>query len=223
MGVKLELSDEECYEGMYYNYMVRIPVKNKCGELEYVVTGIPISMDVHVGYIPYNGANVLRQAFKTLGNVYGWGGTLNSRDCSALVMDIHRCFGLILPRDVSGQMQINSCRTIKFDDRACECNQTRGTTGSRETEQNCRKYHKLCDLSAGDILGFPGHTMMYAGFDYNNCTHYVISEMGSFYTFSEGDAKKVTVNSCVLSDLSLMRENGLTWEQSLTYAKILGN
>lgn len=190
MGVKLAIAAANGIEGMYYNYIVNVPVRDTNGSLVYIKTGIPVSADVMYGYIPYTGANVLRQAFKTLGNTYGWGGTLYSRDCSALVMDIHRCFGIILPRDVSGQSKL--CKDYVF----------------------CKS-----KLNIGDILGFPGHTMIYAGYDCDSGKHYVISEMGSFYTFDEsGGTKRNIVDSCVLSDLSLKRKNGNTWEKSISYA-----
>ena len=37
-----------------------------------------------------------------LGEVYGWGGSLDSRDCSMMVHDIFACFGICLPKDTTG-------------------------------------------------------------------------------------------------------------------------
>lgn len=192
MGVVLELAAPGEYYGMYYNYMVKVPSRNSQGRLEYITTGIPISEDVTQGYIDYTGANVLRQAFKTLGNVYGWAGSLYSRDCSSLVMDVHRCFGIIMPRDVSGQMLISEVHS--YDGRDI-----------------------LKKLQPGDILGFPGHTMIYTGCtcadfkgNHTDCEpiRYVISATGGKY------------NSCILSTLCIRRKDGTTWMENITYGKL---
>lgn len=197
MGVVLELDTNSEYCGMYYNYIVKVPSRTPDGYLEYITTGIPISEDVHAGYLDYTGANVLRQAFKTLGNVYGWAGSLYSRDCSSLVMDVHRCFGIIMPRDVSGQMLVSEVRS-------------------------CDSEEIVKSLKPGDILGFPGHTMIYTGCTYADCNctdyevnhtdcerhHYVISAAGGKY------------NSCILSTLCIRRKDGTTWMENVTYGKL---
>lgn len=187
MGVRLELASPRNIQGSYYNYIVKIPVRQRDGRLKHITTGLPMCKDIHIGYLEYTGANVLRQAFKTLGNVYGWGGICCARDCSALVMDIHRCFGMILPRDVAGQMQV---------------------IGSTPTGGDVIP-------EVGDVMGFPGHTMIYLGYHKN---HYVISAVGSFYVVDEKDSlRQVRADSCVVSELTLVRANGLTWEESLSY------
>lgn len=202
MGVRLALVGScagDCVPGMYNNYIVRIPVRTQRGRLTCAEAGIPASCDVHIGYLTYNRENVLRQAFKTLGNVYGWGGSLYSRDCSALVMDVYRCFGILLPRDVSGQMMLTACGSVESGPEAAAV---------------------LGRLKPGDILGFPGHTMLYAGYA---GTHYVISALGGFYT-RVGAGRHlcpVRADSCVVSDLNVRRQDGRTWREALTYIKII--
>ncbi|MBQ4283684.1 MAG: C40 family peptidase [Lachnospira sp.] len=197
MGVKLELDMtywNRISDGRYYNYAVKVPIKGTDGFVNYVTISVPLSNDVSVGFLPYTGANVLRQAYKMLGNIYGWGGTLCSRDCSALVMDIHRCFGIIMPRDVSGQMRMTFCRTLRFED---------------YDDWNC--------LRAGDIVGWKvgsgangttssSHTFIYLGFDGE---HYGLSAVGGIY------------GSCIINSISQMRDNGLSWQESVSYAKLL--
>lgn len=163
MGVRLELDMtywNSVSEGRYYNYAVKVPVKQSDGYVDFVTVAIPISKDVHMGYLPYTGANVLRQAYKMLGNVYGWGGKLCGRDCSALIMDVHRCFGFIMPRDVSGQMRMAGCRTLRFED-----------------------IDDWNYLRAGDIVGWKtvdsSHTFIYLGFDGE---HYGLSAVGGLYS-----------------------------------------
>jgi hypothetical protein len=70
MGTKLplakpdELPDLIRDRRVYQNYVVKLPVRNGSGELEFVLAPIPISNDVTVGYLPYTRANIIRQAFK---------------------------------------------------------------------------------------------------------------------------------------------------------------
>lgn len=82
----------------YDNYLVRLPVRRTDGWLEYREAMVPASADVCVGDLPYTHENVAAQAAKMRGEVYGWGGMLGGRDCSALVEDVYRCFGFRLPR-----------------------------------------------------------------------------------------------------------------------------
>jgi hypothetical protein len=60
-------------------------------------------MQVYLGYLPYNIANIIIQSFEFHGEIYGWGGMNNARDCSAMIMDIYRTFGIKLPRNSSQQ------------------------------------------------------------------------------------------------------------------------
>lgn len=83
----------------YDNYLVRLPVRRADGWLEYREAMVPVSADVCVGDLPYTHENVTAQAAKMRGEVYGWGGMLGGRDCSALVGDVYLRFGFRLPRD----------------------------------------------------------------------------------------------------------------------------
>ena len=67
----------------YDNYLVRLPVRRADRWLEYREAMVPVSADVCVGDLPYTHENVTAQAAKMRGEVYGWGGMLGGRDCSA--------------------------------------------------------------------------------------------------------------------------------------------
>jgi cell wall-associated NlpC family hydrolase len=47
--------------------------------------------------------NLARLADQMLGQPYGWGGYLQNRDCSALMLDLLSPFGMFLPRNSSQQ------------------------------------------------------------------------------------------------------------------------
>ncbi len=214
MGVRLELDagywdnhrkssvEGEEVIGYYYNYAVKVPVRGNDGFVQYITGMLPVSKDVHVGCLPYTGANVLRQAYKMLGNVYGWGGTLCSRDCSAVIMDIHRCFGFVMPRDVSGQMRMTSCRTLRFEDvddwKMLRAGDIVGwkACGAKETLDEARR--------TSDCIS--SHTMIYLGFDGE---HYVLSAVGGSY------------GSCIINSVEQLRDNGFNWKESASYAKLL--
>ena len=125
----------------YDNYLVRLPVRRTDGWLEYREAMVPVSADVCVGDLPYTHENVAAQAAKMRGEVYGWGGMLGGRDCSALVGDVYRCFGFRLPRDAAGLALLPGAEDVS----ALSAEEKRAA---------------LCTLPVGTILYFPGHVML---------------------------------------------------------------
>ncbi len=89
------------------NYVVKLPVRNSEGKLEFGLGLVARVEDVRVGYLPYTKENIIRQAFKFLGQRYGWGGMFNTRDCSAFIMDNYRSMGIMLPRNASEQGKLS--------------------------------------------------------------------------------------------------------------------
>jgi hypothetical protein len=90
------------------NYVVKLPVRTATGDLEFHLGLISCADDVCVGYPPLTRRNIIRQAFKFLGQRYGWGGMFNTRDCSAFVMDIFKSLGVLLPRNSGEQGKMAS-------------------------------------------------------------------------------------------------------------------
>ncbi len=80
-------------------WAVRFPVRGADGVLEWKEAYIHQRADVHEGYLPYTRRNVIRQAFKMLGEEYGWGGRDGLRDCSLFIQDVFATVGLKLPRN----------------------------------------------------------------------------------------------------------------------------
>lgn len=85
------------------NFVVLLPTRRDDGTVELKQGLVARNADVNLGYLPYTQENVLRQAFKMLGQRYGWGGTFNARDCSAFLMDIFKTMGLNPPRNSTEQ------------------------------------------------------------------------------------------------------------------------
>ena len=133
------------YRTNWFNYTVKIPVRNSDGSYGTKLALVPVNRDVSCWLLKITLEKPLYDlAFKYLGNRYGWGGSLNSRDCSELVMSVYSCFGFKLPRDVSTQKQIPTAQSVA----------------------NMTDYEKsvvLDNTPAGAILQFKGHEMLYLG------------------------------------------------------------
>ncbi|NLF98508.1 MAG: glycoside hydrolase [Candidatus Riflebacteria bacterium] len=105
MGARIPLADRSEFQfnidGQHPagNYVVKLPARGEDGKLEFRIGLIARSEDVRVGYMPLTRKNIITQAFKFLGQRYGWGGMFNTRDCSAFIMDIYRSMGVLVPRN----------------------------------------------------------------------------------------------------------------------------
>ncbi|HWQ73894.1 MAG TPA: S-layer homology domain-containing protein [Syntrophomonas sp.] len=208
MGTRLplvkaeEVPDSIRGRRVYQNYVVKLPVRDTYGQAEFVLVPVPVSAEVSLGYMPYTRANIIRQALKTQGERYGWGGMLNVRDCSALVMEIYRCFGFMLPRNTSGQ-EASAGKTQTFKDYS---------VAYRES--------LLSRISPGATLFFNGHEMLYLGEDAGH--YYVLSDLGSFGEVGpDGEIQGVRVRTVVINDLNIHRGSGRRWIENLTTAKLL--
>jgi hypothetical protein len=71
--------------------------------LKLVPALLPRSQDTAADYLPLTPRLLLQQAFKFLGERYGWGHDYDTRDCSGFVSEIYRSFGVLLPRNTSAQ------------------------------------------------------------------------------------------------------------------------
>src|SRR3546814_6032612 len=67
----------------YTSHVVALPVRHDAGRLRIVPTLLPRTADVYADYLPLTRANQIRQAFKLLGQRYGWGHSYGTRDCRA--------------------------------------------------------------------------------------------------------------------------------------------
>ena len=178
----------------YDNYMVELPRRTPEGGLDWVEMLVPVSADVHVGPLSYTRKAVIRQAMKTRGEGYGWGGLWGMRDCSGLIQEIYRCFGFSLPRNTQGLALLPGAAEIK-------------ELSMREKER------LLCGTPAGAILFFPGHVMLYLGRREGRLL--CLSAVGNFLPEGETGGKKRAVNTVTVNSLDVVRANGKTWLESL--------
>lgn len=189
------------------NYVVKLPVRDSHGLLQFKYALIPIKAGVREGYLPYTRANLIKQAFKFQGQRYGWGGLFNSVDCSAYVMDIYRSFGIKLPRNSEDQR--NSA----------------GKSVDLQSKNEKEFAKKIKALLPGATLHFPGHVMFYLGEDRGH--FYVINSLAACYDSNrktpEGKLYRININQVLVNDLSLVRASGKRYWECLVVGKQLEN
>lgn len=206
MGTKLELCIEDPQmvnnRMSWYNYVVYIPIRNNDGSYGKEKALIPVSRDVSTEYLKLTRGDLLKQAFKCLGNRYGWGGMMNAHDCSSFVKQLYSCFGVKLPRNTTMQSNMN-CKKIDM------------------SEMTVQEKEKIIDtLPIGCILQFRGHEMLWIG-KYEN-EYYTINDVSSLVIDdSSGNSQKYRVRDVIINGLnSTKRANGKTWMESVDLAII---
>lgn len=127
------------------NYLVWLPTKDDRGYLELKQGIVASARDLNLGFLKFNQQNIIKQAFKMLGERYDWGGAVKRRDCSRFIMDIFRTFGFEFPRNADLQEKLIPFAKQIF----------RGDLKARKII--------LEKLKPGDILHMPGHIMLYLG------------------------------------------------------------
>lgn len=193
MGVRIPI--EEVRENSYSIY---IPVEGK--EQVYKIVEITKSKDYNLGYLPYTKENVLKQAFKFYGEPYGWGGMNNSRDCSGLIMDVHRVFGLKLPRN-SGQQALNPLG-ISYD----------------FNENDLQARLKILDtIEVGTALFMPGHAMIYIGKD--NGQHYMIHQYVGHYEKRGNKLEYIEAMKTDITPVTIMTSTGISYLERVYISK----
>lgn len=131
----------------FASYTVQLPIRDANGDLAFSPALIARHHDVHVGYLPYTEANVINQAFKFLGERYGWGHDYNARDCTGFVLEVYRSMGIDMPRNSSQQGYGSYGETVVYD----------------ENSSNDEKLERLAAAKVGDLIYLPGHVVMYIG------------------------------------------------------------
>ena len=195
MGIRLPLAQRSEYEhdvhgqNPYSSHIVKLPIKDKKGKLQFSLAAIARSQDVHVGYLPYNKHNVIQQSFKFLGERYGWGHDYNGRDCTGFIDEIYKSFGFIMPRN-SGQQAKSTYGVNHFF--------TKETTSAE-------KLAVIDEMQSGDLIYIPGHVMMYLGKD--NGQPYIIHDVKDLsYQNKNGDLYYGTLNGVSVTPLLPLKD-----------------
>ena len=184
-------------------YRVWMPYRKADGRAGVAGAYISKKSDVSTQYPAYSQANIIRQAFKLLGQRYGWGGQYNGRDCSGFVHDVFLSMGVAFPRD-SKQQAIIGIQLGFFE------------YGENEAEKKRALDHARPGLT---LLKMPHHQMIYLG--KVNGQYYIIhSTWAERIGYDQIKDEKNRINQVVVSDLNL---NGDSYIGSLFYRIIAMN
>lgn len=134
-------------QAAYASNVIELPVRNVDGSLRIVPALLPRTDAMATAPLPLTSANILRQAFKFLGERYGWGHDYDARDCSGFVSEVYRSMGVDLPRNTGDQARMAVYDRLQV----------------RPGEDAKRRDALLRDLDVGDLVFIPGHVMLVIG------------------------------------------------------------
>jgi len=157
-------------QGPYEAWTLSLPTRADDGSLHLQPALLQRKADSAADYLPLTRANLIHQAFKFLGERYGWGHLYNGRDCSGFVSDVYRSVGVQMPRNTGDQARSPVLKHRLF-----------GANDSHEARMRA-----LADAQVGDLIYIPGHVMMFLG--RVNGEPYVIQDVGGL-VFRDGDGK----------------------------------
>ncbi|MBB5769071.1 SH3 domain-containing protein [Xanthomonas euroxanthea] len=181
-------------------YVVQLPLRGSDGRLQLVPALIPRGADVRLGPLPATPAALLQQAFKFLGERYGWGNDYDARDCSGFVLDVYRSLGIALPRNTGDQARSPALLGVPF--------QTQAPLPQR--------LQQLARLQVGDLIYIPGHVMLVIGHEHG--APWVIHDVaGAHYRDAAGSVQRARLNGVSVTPLlPLLASDGTPFVDHIT-------
>ncbi len=203
MGTKLPLYEDKITDntisgqGIASSYVVKVPTKDRFGQLEFVPMAIPKSSDVSIGYLSYTAENVVNQAFKLLGRRYGYNGLYGNRGNAEFIVDIYKTFGIIMPSTVDKQADIAAndidVKSLTAEERA----------------------KKVAELAPGTLLFSDDNAFIYLG--QSDGKPFVIYPATTFYF----NSTMYTANTVLVTGMSVVKRDGTEFIDSINTAKLL--
>jgi len=206
MGVRVPLADvspDMPVNGQhpYTSWILDVPVRNDDGRLAFAPALLPRSAESGADYLPLTRANIIGQAFRFLGERYGWGHAYNGRDCSGFVSEIYRSMGVEMPRNTSDQAVSPVFARTRF-----EAGDTRA-----------KRMAAVEALDVGDLIYIPGHVMMFVG--RIDGRPYVIHDTnGGSILGADGELRSLKLNGVSLTPLLPLR-----WSKQQDYVDRITN
>ncbi|RUL74962.1 SH3 domain-containing protein [Dyella choica] len=134
-------------QGPYASWAVELPVRGDDGALSFKPALLQKARDTSPDYLPLTRTNIIRQAFKFLGERYGWGHAYNTRDCSGFTSDVYRSMGLLLPPNSGAQGKSPGFAHQFFT----------------AADSHDARVQAILNADVGDLIVVPGHVLMLLG------------------------------------------------------------
>ncbi|EIM00915.1 NlpC-P60 family protein [Rhodanobacter thiooxydans] len=168
----------------YAAHVLELPLRKADGKLGFTPALLQKNTDTASDYLPLTRANLIRQAFKFLGERYGWGHAYDGRDCSGFVSDVYRSMGVEMPRNTSRQAISPALEHRAF-------------TAKDSREERLKAAQAL---EVGDLVYIPAHVMMVIGHLHGQ--PYVIHDTtGMSYRKADGSKARVKLNAVSVTPL----------------------
>ena len=172
----------------YSSWAVELPIRTADGSLGFAPALLQKNQDTASGYLPLTRANLVRQAFKFLGERYGWGHSYNGRDCSGFVSEVYRSMGVELPRNTRDQSVSPALSHVLFD----------------KSEGSSRRKAAVDELQVGDLIYIPGHVMMMIG-RVDGAPYVIHDTSGGSYLGADGKLRSLHLNAVSVTPLLPLR------------------
>ncbi|HET6431159.1 SH3 domain-containing protein [Dyella sp.] len=185
----------------YTSHVLELPIHGKDGALAFAPALLQKNTDTAADYLPLTRANLLRQAFKFLGERYGWGHAYDGRDCSGFVSDVYRSMGVQMPRNTSRQAISPALAHRAFTDKDSHDERVRAAQA----------------LEVGDLVYIPGHVMMVIG-QWQGQPWVIHDVLGMSYRQADGSVRHVKLNAVSVTPLlpMLYGKDGSTFIDHMT-------
>ncbi len=168
----------------YTSHVIELPMRANDGSLRFAPALLQRNADSVDDYLPLSAANVISQAFKFLGERYGWGDSYDGRDCSGFVSVVYRSMGIEMPRNTSAQAVSPAFNHRAFTD----------------TDNLDARIAAARALEVGDLVYIPGHVMMVIG-QLDGAPYVIHDTSGLTYRKPDGSLARIKLNEVSVSPL----------------------
>lgn len=185
----------------YAAYTLQLPIRRADGSLELVPALLQKNTDTAADDLPLTPRNLITQAFKFLGERYGWGHSYDGRDCSGFVSDVYRSLGVQMPRNTGDQASSPALEHRLFT----------------AADSHAVRLQAAMQLQLGDLVYIPGHVMMVLG-QWQGQPWVIHDVLGMSYLKPDGSVAHVKLNAVSVTPLlpMLYGKDGSTFIDHMT-------
>lgn len=181
----------------YSSHVIELPVRLPDGSLAFAPALLQKHADSSADYLALTPANIIRQAFKFLGERYGWGHAYEGRDCSGFVAEVYRSMGVQMPRNTSDQGVSPAFAKRVF----------------QEADDSAERSRAARESRVGDLVYIPGHVMLVIG-SIDGDPWVIHDTTGISYHRADGSMARVPLNAVSVTPLM-----PLQFDDTHTYAE----